>query len=76
LTLWFDVRAVAAWRDAARSSGASRPKVYADAATECALILKSVFYLSLRATQGILGFVVTFDDLTWALVAMAADHAL
>jgi hypothetical protein len=59
LTLWFDVRAVGAWRDTARSSGPGRPKVYADAAIECALVLKSVFHLSLRATQGFLGSVVT-----------------
>ena len=60
LTLWFDESAVAAWRDTARSSGPGRPKVYANAAIECALILKSVFHLSLRATQGFLGSVVTF----------------
>jgi hypothetical protein len=59
LTLWFDVRAVGAWRDTARSSGPGRPKIYADAAIECALVLKSVFHLSLRATQGFLGSVVT-----------------
>ena len=60
LTLWSDESAVAAWRDTARSSGPGRPKVYANAAIECALILKSVFHLSLRATQGFLGSVVTF----------------
>jgi hypothetical protein len=59
LTLWFDERAVAAWRDTARSSGPGRPKVYANAAIECALVLKSVFHLSLRGTQGFLGSVVT-----------------
>ena len=60
LTLWFDKRAVGAWRDTVRRSGPGRPKVHADAATECALILKLIFYLSLRATQGFLGSVVTF----------------
>jgi hypothetical protein len=49
------MRAVAAWRDTVRSGGPGRPKVYANAAIECALILKSVFHLSLRATQGVLG---------------------
>jgi hypothetical protein len=59
LTLWFDEGAVAAWRDAACSRGPGRPKVYADAAIECALVLKSIFHLSLRATQGFLESVVT-----------------
>ena len=63
LTLWFDERAVAAWRDTARSNEPGRPKVYANAAIECALILKSVFHLSLRATQGFLESVVTLMGL-------------
>lgn len=53
LTLWFDERAVAP----------CRPRVYANAAVECALILKSVFQLSLRATQGFLASAVTFMGL-------------
>src|ERR1019366_1876955 len=60
LTLWFDEGAVAAWRDMTRRNEPGRPKVYANAAIECALILKSVFHLSLRATQGFLASVVTF----------------
>ena len=59
LTLWFDESAVGAWRDMTRSNEPGRPKVYTDAAIECALILKSVFHLSLRATQGFLESVVT-----------------
>jgi hypothetical protein len=59
LTLWFDERAIAAWRDATRCNERGRSEIYADAAIECALILKSVFHLSLRATQGFLGSVVT-----------------
>jgi len=59
LTLWFDEGAVVAWRDTTRSNEPGRPKVYANAAIECALILKSVFHLSLRSTQGFLASVVT-----------------
>src|SRR5665213_979663 len=59
LTLWFDERAIAAWRDTTSCNEPGRPKVYADAAIECALILKSVFHLSLRATQGFLRSVGT-----------------
>jgi hypothetical protein len=63
LTLWFDQSAVGAWRDTTRSNEPGRPKVYANAAIECALILKSVFHLSLRATQGFLESVVTLMSL-------------
>jgi hypothetical protein len=59
LMLWFDEGAVAAWRDTTCSNEPGRPKVYSNAAIECALILKSVFHLSLRATQGFLASVVT-----------------
>jgi hypothetical protein len=63
LTLWFDETAIAAWRDTARSSGPGRPKIYAGAAIECALVLRSVFHLSPRATQGFLESVVTLMGL-------------
>jgi hypothetical protein len=59
LTLWFDERAIAAWRDTTPCNERGRPNTHTDAAIECALILKSVFHLSLRATQGFLRSVVT-----------------
>ena len=58
LTVWIDEAAVTAWHHAQADGGRGRPKVYADAAIECALVLKSVFHLSLRATQGFLGSVL------------------
>ena len=58
LTLWFDEAAVAGWRANDQSAGPGRPRVYADTTIECALTLKSVFHLSLRATQGFLGSVL------------------
>lgn len=63
LTLWFDETSIAGWRDAARPNGPGRPMVYADAAIECAFVLKSVFHLSLRATQGFLESAVTLMGL-------------
>ncbi len=58
LTLWFDTEAVAAWRHPGPFEGRGRPKVYADAAIQCALVLNSVFYLNLRTTQGFLQSIV------------------
>lgn len=54
LTLWFDETAVNGWRATDASAGPGRPRVYADTTIECALTLKAVFHLSLRATQGFL----------------------
>jgi len=64
LTLWVDEQAVQAWRDA-NGSGAlgRRPRIYADTAIECALVVKAIFHLSLRATQGFLESVVKLMDI-------------
>ena len=58
LTLWFDTEAVATWRHPGPFEGRGRPKVYADAAIQCALVLNSVFHLNLRTTQGFLQSIV------------------
>ena len=59
LTFWVDEQAVRAWRDS-ESPGprGGRPRIYADTAIECALVVRAVFHLSLRATQGFLESVV------------------
>ncbi len=63
LTFWVDEEAVQAWRDATRRGlRGGRPRVYADTAIECALMVRAVFPLSLRATQGFLEFLVELMD--------------
>ncbi len=52
LTFWFDEEAVVAWRNTDPQSGRGAPRVYSDTAIQCALVLKSVFHLSLRSTEG------------------------
>ena len=55
LTFWVDEEAVRGWTDSAGSGPrGGRPRIYADTAIECALIVKVVFHLSLRSTQGFL----------------------
>ncbi len=54
LTLWFDETALAGWLATDDSDGPGRPRVYADSTIECALTLKTVFRLGLRATHGFL----------------------
>ena len=58
LTLWVDEQAVSAWRRRGSPQGRGRPRIYSDTAIECALVVRTVFHLSLRATQGFLGSVV------------------
>jgi hypothetical protein len=59
LTFWIDEQAVGGWRDSgATGPRGGRPRVYADTAIECTLVVKAVFHLSLRATQGFLESVV------------------
>ena len=52
LTFWFNEEAVDAWRNTEPQRGRGAPKVYTDTALQCALVLKSMFHLSLRSTQG------------------------
>ena len=58
VTFWFDEDAITAWRNTDPVTGPGTPKIYSDAAIQCALVLKSVFHLSLRATQGFLSSLV------------------
>jgi len=60
LTFWSDENAVAAWRNADPNKGPGAPKVYSDTAIQCALVLKSVFNLSLRSTQGFVSSLLGF----------------
>src|ERR1043166_2551796 len=64
LTLWFDEHAIAGWRHTAPATGPGAPRTYADLAIECALVLKSVYQLSLRAAQGFLSSVVELMSLS------------
>src|SRR5260221_4832442 len=57
LTVWFDEHAIARWRHTAPATGPGAPRRYADLASECALVFKSVYHLSLRAAQGVLSSV-------------------
>ena len=63
ITFWFDEAAVASWRAAKHSPKRGTPKTYSDTAIECALVLKAVFHLSLRSTQGFLSSVVELMEL-------------
>jgi len=58
LTLWVDEQAVSSWPRRGSPQGRGRPRIYSDTAIECALVVRTAFHLSLRATQGVLESVV------------------
>lgn len=53
LTLWFDQAAIDHWLCASHPARRGRPVKYADAAIHCCLLLREVFHLPLRQTQGL-----------------------
>ncbi len=63
ITFWVDEQAVSAWCQEKIPGARGRPQIYTDTAIECALVVKVVFHLSLRATQGFLESVVRLMDI-------------
>lgn len=60
LTIWFDQEAIDAWVNEEKTGKPGAPRTYTDAAIECALVLKAVYRLTLRATEG---FVLSLVEL-------------
>jgi Transposase DDE domain. len=58
LTFWFDEEVIQSWHPQGRSGRRGRPVTYADVAIQCMLILKGMFHLPLRATEGLFKSVV------------------
>lgn len=52
VTVWFSADAIDGWASVGRHKGRGRPEEYSNAAIECCLVLRSLFHLPLRATQG------------------------
>lgn len=54
LTIWFSEEAQSKWHSTGSTGKKGRPQVYSDAAILCALLLRTVYHLPLRALQGFL----------------------
>ena len=52
ITFWIDEAALTTWRNTQTCLGAGAPRIYSDTAIHCAVVVKSVYRLSLRAAQG------------------------
>jgi endonuclease YncB( thermonuclease family) len=53
LTLWIDIRSTDTWLDSDTPPRRGRRRLYSDVAILCALTLKEVYHLPLRATEGL-----------------------
>lgn len=53
LTFWFDEQAIAQWYNHEKTGRRGRQRTYSDVSIECALTLRAVFRLPLRATEGL-----------------------
>jgi hypothetical protein len=53
LTLWIDSRAIETWLNTDRHPQRGRARLYADVAILCSLMLREVYHLPLRATEGL-----------------------
>ena len=63
LTFWIDEAALTTWQNTQACPGACAPRIYSDTAIHCAVVVKSLYRLSLRTAQG---FVSSVESL-WNL---------
>ena len=54
ITFWFDEEVISEWHKLKQAPSRGRPRLYSDTAIECALTLRSLFRLPLRATEGLI----------------------
>jgi hypothetical protein len=59
MTFWIDEAALTTWRNTETCRGSGAPRIYSDTAIHCAVVVKSVYRLSLRAAQGFVASVMS-----------------
>ena len=59
ITFWIDEAALTTCRNTQARSGSGAPRIYSDTAIQCAVVVKSVYCLSLRAAQGFVSSVMS-----------------
>lgn len=63
ITFWFDEEMLTQWHNVERSGQPGRPVLYSNIAIECALTLRAIFHLPLRATEGFIESLIDLADL-------------
>ena len=63
VTFWFDEQAIQHWYAKTRTGRRGRPQQYSDIAIQCALTIRQVFHLPLRATEGLVRSLIRWAEL-------------
>lgn len=58
LTVWFEEDQVDQWYEQGRTGARGAPRCYSEVAIQCGLVIREVFHLPLRATEGFLSSIV------------------
>jgi hypothetical protein len=64
LNFWFDEEVIRQWHVIENTGKRGRPKVYSDIAVQCALTIREVFHLPLRATEGLIRSLIGWGNLS------------
>ena len=60
---WLDEEVIQQWHVTERTGKPGRPKKYSDIAIQSALVLREIFHLPLRATEGLLCSLINWAQL-------------
>jgi hypothetical protein len=55
LTVWFDEDPISRWYEQEKTGRRGASNTYSDVAIQCGLVIREVFHLPLRATEGLIG---------------------
>jgi hypothetical protein len=64
LTIWVSPTVLAAWTAAGQKGKRGHPQIYSDLAIECMAMLRAIYHLPLRATQGLLASILELMKVT------------
>lgn len=63
LNFWFDEKVIRQWNAMESTGKRGRPKVYSEIAVQCALTMREIFHLPLRATEGLIRSLIEWGNL-------------
>lgn len=63
LNFWFDEKVIRQWYSIENTGKRGRPRVYSDIAIQCALTMREIFHLPLRATEGLIRSFIEWGNL-------------
>jgi hypothetical protein len=63
INFWFDEEVIRQWHLTKSTGKRGRPRIYSDIAIQCALIMREIFRLPLRATEGLIRSFIKWGNL-------------